>query len=74
MRQVFFWLDRQKIELPIAKGPEETQEIVWRPARYHAVLSVLKNPIYAGPRDKGSLPPKWGLRLSSACLSNPPGF
>jgi excisionase family DNA binding protein len=48
VRQVFFWLDRQKIEMPIAKGPEETQEIVWRPARYHAVLSVLKNPTYAG--------------------------
>jgi len=48
VRQVFFWLDRQRIELPIAKGPEETQEIVWRPARYHAVLSVLKNPTYAG--------------------------
>jgi hypothetical protein len=48
VRQVFFWLDRQQIELPIARGPEETQEIVWRPARYHAVLSVLKNPIYAG--------------------------
>jgi DNA invertase Pin-like site-specific DNA recombinase len=48
VRQVFFWLDQQQIQLPIAKGPEETQEIVWRPARYHAVLSVLKNPIYAG--------------------------
>ncbi|HEY6371914.1 MAG TPA: recombinase family protein [Candidatus Sulfotelmatobacter sp.] len=48
VRQVFFWLDRQKIQLPIAKGPEEMHEIVWRPARYHAVLSVLKNPIYAG--------------------------
>jgi len=48
VRQVFFWLDRQQIQLPIARGPEETQEIVWRPARYHAVLSVLKNPIYAG--------------------------
>jgi hypothetical protein len=23
-------------------------EIVWQPARYHAVLSVLKNPVYAG--------------------------
>jgi DNA invertase Pin-like site-specific DNA recombinase len=48
VRQVFFWLDRQQIQLPIAKGPGETREIVWRPARYHAVLSVLKNPIYAG--------------------------
>ena len=48
VRQVFFWLDRQQIELPTAKGPEETQEIVWRPTRYHAVLSGLKNPTYAG--------------------------
>jgi hypothetical protein len=24
------------------------REIVWQPARYHAVLSVLKNPVYAG--------------------------
>jgi hypothetical protein len=48
VRQVFFWLERQQIQLPIVRGPEEAQEIVWRPARYHAVLSVLKNPIYAG--------------------------
>ncbi len=27
-----------RFQLPIARGPEETQEIVWRPARYHAVL------------------------------------
>src|SRR5258708_33440809 len=28
--------------------PSHLREIVWQPARYHAVLSVLKNPIYAG--------------------------
>jgi DNA invertase Pin-like site-specific DNA recombinase len=48
VRQVYFWLDQQKIHLPVARGPEEVREIVWLPARYHAVLSVLKNPIYAG--------------------------
>src|ERR1700690_4254469 len=48
VRQVFFWLDRQQIQLPIAKGPEETQEIVWRGARDHSVLVVLKKPISAG--------------------------
>jgi excisionase family DNA binding protein len=47
-RQVFFWLDQQRIQLPAARGPEAVREIVWQPARYHAVLSVLKNPIYAG--------------------------
>lgn len=61
VRQVFFWLDRQQIQLPIAKGPEETQEIVWRPARYHAVLSVLKNPIYAGAYAYGRSKTVFGL-------------
>lgn len=48
VRQVFFWLDQRQIQLPIARGPEAVREIVWQPARYHAVLSVLKNPVYAG--------------------------
>ena len=47
-RQVYFWLDGQQIQLPVVRGPEEAREIVWQPARYHAVLSVLKNPLYAG--------------------------
>src|SRR6266478_4250202 len=48
VRQVYFWLDRQQIQLPIVRGPDDACEIVWQPARYHAVHSVLKNPIYAG--------------------------
>jgi DNA invertase Pin-like site-specific DNA recombinase len=48
VRQVYFWLDQQHIQLPVVRGPEEVREIVWQPARYHAVLSVLKNPVYAG--------------------------
>jgi hypothetical protein len=47
VRQVYFWLDQQQMQLPVARGPEEAREIVWQPARYHAVLSVLKNPLYA---------------------------
>src|SRR5260370_33751600 len=47
-RQVYFWLDRQQIQLPIARGSEDRREIIWRLSRYHAVHSVLKNPIYAG--------------------------
>ncbi len=47
-RQVYFWLDQQHIQLPVVRGSEEVREIVWQPARYHAVLSVLKNPAYAG--------------------------
>jgi DNA invertase Pin-like site-specific DNA recombinase len=48
VRQVYFWLDQQHIESPVVRGPEEGRVIVWLPARYHAVLSVLKNPVYAG--------------------------
>ena len=48
VRQVYFWLDQQQIQLPVARGTENLREIIWQPARYHAVLSVLKNPIYAG--------------------------
>ena len=48
VRQVYFWFDREQIKLPVARGSKEAGEIVWLPARYHAVLSVLKNPVYAG--------------------------
>src|SRR3984885_390178 len=48
VRQVYFWLDRQQIQLPVVRGPEQMREVVWQPARYHAVLSVLNNPVYAG--------------------------
>ena len=48
VRQVYFWLDQQQMHLPTARGPEDAREIVWQPVRYHAVHSVLKNPIYAG--------------------------
>jgi len=48
VRQVFLWLNRQQIQLPVAVGPQGASEVVWRPARYHAVLSILKNPVYAG--------------------------
>jgi DNA invertase Pin-like site-specific DNA recombinase len=48
VRQVYFWLDRQHIQLPVVRGTEEARAVVWLPARYHAVLSVLTNPVYAG--------------------------
>ena len=36
------------MQLPTVRGPEDAQEIVWQPARYHPVHRVLTNPIYAG--------------------------
>ncbi|MHB1743348.1 MAG: recombinase family protein [Acidobacteriaceae bacterium] len=48
VRQVYFWLDRQQIQMPVALGSKDAREMVWQAARYHAVLSILKNPVYAG--------------------------
>ena len=45
VRQVYFWLLQQQILLPVACGEHE---VIWRPARYHSVHSVLRNPMYAG--------------------------
>src|ERR1700692_4264517 len=42
VRQVYFWLDQQHIQLPVVRGPEEVREIVWPPARHPAVLRGLK--------------------------------
>jgi DNA invertase Pin-like site-specific DNA recombinase len=48
VRQVFLWFNREQIQLPVMVGVQGACEVVWRPASYHAVLSILKNPIYAG--------------------------
>jgi hypothetical protein len=41
VRQVYFWLDQQQMQLPVARGPEEAREIVWQPARYHASIEAM---------------------------------
>jgi DNA invertase Pin-like site-specific DNA recombinase len=49
VRQLYFWLQRQDISLPSFRGAGDARYIVWKLARYHhVVLSLLKNPIYAG--------------------------
>jgi len=47
-RQLYFWLRDQQMKLPTIHGVASEREIVWQAPRYHAVLSMLKNPIYAG--------------------------
>jgi DNA invertase Pin-like site-specific DNA recombinase len=29
VRQVYFWLDQQRIQLPVARGTEELREVIW---------------------------------------------
>jgi len=47
-RGLYFWLCQQQIQLPSISGAMSARTIIWKPARYHALLSLLKNPIYAG--------------------------
>ncbi len=48
VRQMYFWFDQQQIKLPAIGGAGNPPPIVWKHPRYHALLSVLKNPMYAG--------------------------
>lgn len=66
VRQVYFWFDQNRIQLPSFRGDGEASAIIWQPARYHAALSVLKNPMYAGAyaygRSKTTLRLEAGLK------------
>ncbi|MGB7988673.1 MAG: recombinase family protein [Candidatus Methylophosphatis roskildensis] len=48
VRQLYFWLQQQQIKLPAINGAGAARHIVWKQPRYHVLLSLLKNPIYAG--------------------------
>lgn len=47
-RQLYFWLCQQQIQLPAVGGTVSAHQIAWKQPRYHSLLSLLKNPIYAG--------------------------
>lgn len=47
-RGLYMWLRRHQIKLPVNRGSRNEQQVVWQDARYHTILSVLRNPIYAG--------------------------
>ena len=47
-RQLYYWLVEQQITVPAISSYASAQNIIWKQPRYHALLSLLKNPIYAG--------------------------
>jgi excisionase family DNA binding protein len=47
-RALYFWLCDQQIKLPAIRGAKGGRTTVWTPPRYHSLLSLLKNPVYAG--------------------------
>ena len=47
-RQVLLWMSSEKIHFPRPSDGIRTVSFDWRPVRYRSVISVLKNPFYAG--------------------------
>jgi len=48
-RRLYLWLCQQQIQLPTAvRGAGTSRTVSWSAPRYHSLLSLLKNPIYAG--------------------------
>ena len=48
VRQLYLWLCEQQIKVPVNICSENPVPIAWKPPRYHSLLSLLKNPMYAG--------------------------
>jgi excisionase family DNA binding protein len=47
-RRLYFWLGEQGIELPAVASAGSAERVVWKAPRYHSLLSLLQNPMYAG--------------------------
>jgi excisionase family DNA binding protein len=47
-RRLYFWLGEQGIELPAVASAGSAERVMWKAPRYHSLLSLLQNPMYAG--------------------------
>src|SRR5437868_6270350 len=47
-RQVLLWMASQSIHFPYPSDGKTLTSVDWRPIRYRNVISILKNPFYAG--------------------------
>ena len=48
VRQLYSWLCEQKIKVPVLSGAGNPVPVAWKPPRYHSLLSLFRNPMYAG--------------------------
>ena len=47
-RRLYFWLCEQGIQMPAVASAASMERVVWKAPRYHCLLSLLQNPLYAG--------------------------
>jgi DNA invertase Pin-like site-specific DNA recombinase len=60
-RQLYFWLVTEKIQLPsVVSG--KGADVKWQAPRYHSLLSLLQNPVYAGAYAYGRTRTKVNLK------------
>jgi hypothetical protein len=52
-RQTFHWFVQEQIKFPVLKYSEGIKELEWKDPGYTAIVSVLKNPTYAGAYVQG---------------------
>jgi DNA invertase Pin-like site-specific DNA recombinase len=48
VRQVLLWYRQNKLPLPTLSADSGKRDVVWRLPIYNRILSILKNPVYAG--------------------------
>jgi DNA invertase Pin-like site-specific DNA recombinase len=48
VRQTWLWFRIQELSLPVMRRSEEGIKVEWKKPSYHNLLSILRNPLYAG--------------------------
>jgi excisionase family DNA binding protein len=48
VRQLYSWFFDQQLKVPVQSGAGNPLPVAWNLPRYHSLLSLLKNPMYAG--------------------------
>ncbi len=48
IRQVLLWLRQNELQLPVVRQGRPGPRIQWKPAAYHNLLCIVRNPVFAG--------------------------
>ena len=62
-RHLYFWLCEQQMDLPAICGAGANAQVAWKRPRYHSLLSLLQNPMYAGAY-------AYGRTKTSVCIQD----
>ena len=69
-RQVLLWMASENIHFPYPSNGRTLTSFEWRPIRYRNVISILKNPFYAGVYAYGKSEKRTEMILNRASDGN----